>query len=179
MTMNDDELTVYWSRKYCGKPHGLGLGGVIRGAIDWVRSETDSRITELESQLREAREELKDMKIIAEKCLDPEFMEFMSRDVIVASTVKKLKVAEAELADLKKLQAACHEEHVRTENELAVVRRVADGERAELARAREENRGLREALGDAMTDNDNEPWFRLWCKEVLALSPRTEGKEGK
>lgn len=58
------------------------------------------------SEVAALRAEVADLKVIAEKCLDPEFMKFMTESVIVVETIKKLKKAQSDLLAMKPLEDA-------------------------------------------------------------------------
>lgn len=53
--------------------------------------EMKSRAEEAEDKLKATETELADMKVIAEKCLDPEYMKTLLESEIVVGTVKQLK----------------------------------------------------------------------------------------
>jgi len=167
------------------------------------KAETDlaaanERILELQSmeyeaaqELTQVKDELEDMRAIAEKCLDPEYMEKLKKDEIVMAMAKRVKDAEAELEDVREqiakvgIPAPTWQEASREELIMVLEKKdKAIGIAVEMARhllSAKRTPQAAEVQMDSVTETVLAPALALtpeWAKEELARRDRESEKHG-
>lgn len=94
-----------------------------------------------EAALAERTKERDELKIIAEKCLDPEYMKSMAESVIVVATVKRLKESEAREKETHDKLLAEVQTSMIFQSELATLRQPVGSEEEQKALIRLESQG--------------------------------------